>query len=77
MHGLIESINICITSFLDSGPTRYSALLIGSRWDDLIIAAGTVFNQVVMWKPSDLGTLQRCAVHKRFSGHQVFGKKFS
>ncbi|XP_072037967.1 tRNA (34-2'-O)-methyltransferase regulator WDR6-like [Amphiura filiformis] len=49
----------------------YSALLIGNTWDTLFVAAGTVFNQIVVWKPStEQESTQRCAVQKRYTGHQ-------
>ena len=51
---------------------RYSALLIGDTWDKLVVASGTVFNQVALWKPStEHNATERCAVQKRLTGHQV------
>ena len=51
---------------------RYSALLIGDRWEHLVLAGGTVFNQVVIWevggKQDERG---RREVLHRLAGHQV------
>ncbi|XP_022096573.1 WD repeat-containing protein 6-like isoform X2 [Acanthaster planci] len=49
----------------------YSARLLGSTWDDMTVVAGTVFNQVVIWKttgPRD--TEGRVPVERRLTGHQ-------
>ena len=50
----------------------YSALLIGQIWEDLIVAAGTVFNEVVIWPvkdPNPENGVNR--VITRLSGHKV------
>ena len=50
----------------------YSAHFIGDDWDDLVLAAGTVFNQVVLWKTSDrCNAERRNPVLHRLSGHTV------
>lgn len=60
--------------FLDN--TSYCAHFIGSSWSDLVLAAGTVFNQVVMWSPGngghgDCGDDQARPVLHRLTGHQA------
>ena len=42
-----QFISMSVTKF------GYSAYFIGDDWDNLVLAAGTVFNQVVLWKASD------------------------
>lgn len=54
----------------------YCARFIGSSWSHLVLAAGTVFNQVVLWSPDDGQILkepdgQDAKVLHRLTGHQV------
>ena len=50
----------------------YSARLIGCLWEGLVLAAGTVFNQVVLWKVSgQMDEKGRVQVMHRLCGHQV------
>ncbi|KAJ8384169.1 hypothetical protein AAFF_G00207870 [Aldrovandia affinis] len=64
------------------GCLLYSALLLGQRWDDMVIVGGTVFNQLVIWRPGEVGEDGRdrieglqmevgrtAQVEKRLSGH--------
>ncbi|XP_072507654.1 tRNA (34-2'-O)-methyltransferase regulator WDR6 isoform X2 [Notamacropus eugenii] len=48
----------------------YSACLVGKDWQELVLVAGTVFNQLVIWRPADFtneeGTVR---VERRISGH--------
>ncbi|KAL2103861.1 hypothetical protein ACEWY4_000729 [Coilia grayii] len=47
----------------------YSGLLIGSLWDSAVLVGGTVFNQLVLWRPG-MGTQDRPAsVERRLLGH--------
>lgn len=49
----------------------YSALLVGSRWDSLLLVAGTVFNQLVIWCTADpADEAGRVQPRSRISGHQ-------
>ncbi|XP_041476881.1 WD repeat-containing protein 6-like [Lytechinus variegatus] len=49
----------------------YSAKFIGQTWNDLVLAAGTVFNQVVFWRPRGSRDVSgRVVVDYRFKGHQ-------
>ncbi|XP_035672898.1 WD repeat-containing protein 6-like isoform X1 [Branchiostoma floridae] len=49
----------------------YCAHFIGTSWSDLVLAAGTVFREVVLWKPCDQKEHQDCvSVLQRISGHQ-------
>ena len=61
-----QFISMSLTKF------RYSAHFIGDVWDDLVLAAGTVFNQVVLWKASDRCNAEgRNPVLHRLTGHTV------
>ncbi|XP_078668527.1 tRNA (34-2'-O)-methyltransferase regulator WDR6-like [Branchiostoma floridae x Branchiostoma belcheri] len=49
----------------------YCAHFIGSSWPDLVLAAGTVFREVVLWKPFGQEEDQDCvSVLQRITGHQ-------
>uniref|UniRef100_F6ZJG9 tRNA (34-2'-O)-methyltransferase regulator WDR6 n=2 Tax=Monodelphis domestica TaxID=13616 RepID=F6ZJG9_MONDO len=48
----------------------YSACLAGKDWQELVLVAGTVFNQLVIWHPADFtGEERRVKVERRISGH--------
>ncbi|XP_035236573.1 WD repeat-containing protein 6 [Anguilla anguilla] len=62
------------------GCLLYSALLLGQRWDHVVVVGGTVFNQLVLWRPggggAGGGTAERGApVEARLAGHGgvIFG----
>uniref|UniRef100_A0A2R5LAT4 tRNA (34-2'-O)-methyltransferase regulator WDR6 n=1 Tax=Ornithodoros turicata TaxID=34597 RepID=A0A2R5LAT4_9ACAR len=42
----------------------YCASLIGSTWDTLVAAVGTVFQEVVLWAPSEASVLHRLTGHQ-------------
>ncbi|XP_071505459.1 tRNA (34-2'-O)-methyltransferase regulator WDR6-like [Diadema antillarum] len=49
----------------------YSARFIGQTWSSLVLAAGTVFNQVVLWRPcGPVDDSGRVIVDHRLEGHQ-------
>ncbi|XP_069499417.1 tRNA (34-2'-O)-methyltransferase regulator WDR6 isoform X2 [Ambystoma mexicanum] len=49
----------------------YSAHFVGSAWKELLLVAGTVFNQLVIWRMSDpLGGDGTIRPQKRIDGHQ-------
>lgn len=55
---------------------RYSASLWGTTLDQMLVAVGTVFNEVLIWQPFHLmkSVQQRMfitSVHKRLKGHEV------
>ena len=51
---------------------RYCAKFLTSQEDHLILAAGTVFNQVVLWSPaSKTDDDGRIEPFHRLTGHQV------
>ncbi|XP_032064455.1 WD repeat-containing protein 6 isoform X1 [Thamnophis elegans] len=58
----------------------YSAHLVGSRWETLVLVAGTVFHQLVVWgvadQADDTGRIKPCS---RISGHSgvIFSIRFS
>ncbi|XP_062397068.1 WD repeat-containing protein 6 [Sardina pilchardus] len=47
----------------------YSGLLIGSLWDSAVLVGGTVFNQLVLWRPGRGGREQAAPVERRLPGH--------
>ncbi|CAH2311924.1 WD repeat-containing 6 [Pelobates cultripes] len=48
----------------------YSAHFCGVQWEDLIMVSGTVFNQLVVWCPSDQTNVDgRVEPRRRISGH--------
>ncbi|XP_020854969.1 tRNA (34-2'-O)-methyltransferase regulator WDR6 isoform X1 [Phascolarctos cinereus] len=48
----------------------YSACLVGKDWQELVLVAGTVFNQLVIWHPADFTSeKRRVKVERRISGH--------
>ncbi|KAJ1996111.1 WD repeat-containing protein 6 [Coemansia spiralis] len=51
----------------------YSAMFYGATLDSLVVAAGTVFNQVIVWRPIDSTILYRLKGHTGV----VFGIRFS
>ena len=60
---------------------RYCACFIGDSWDGLVLASGTVFGQVVMWRPASSDVTddaRRCRpVLHRLCGHEAWLKAFS
>ncbi|KAK3598434.1 hypothetical protein CHS0354_014057 [Potamilus streckersoni] len=49
----------------------YCAKFLTDSWDNLVLAAGTVFNQVVIWSPHGYSSeTATCEVFQRFAGHQ-------
>lgn len=48
----------------------YSGKLIGKRFDDLIVLAGTVFSEVVIWCPASNSDFESPVLH-RLKGHNV------
>ncbi|KAJ8257222.1 hypothetical protein GJAV_G00183220 [Gymnothorax javanicus] len=69
--------------YCQEGCLLYSALLLGQQWDRVVVVGGTVFNQVVMWRPgaggrwglSGGGAEERAPVEIRLRGHGgvIFG----
>uniref|UniRef100_A0A8C3SQN7 tRNA (34-2'-O)-methyltransferase regulator WDR6 n=1 Tax=Chelydra serpentina TaxID=8475 RepID=A0A8C3SQN7_CHESE len=48
----------------------YSAYLVGDSWDELVVVAGTVFNQLVVWRVADGSDEEaRIKPQRRVSGH--------
>ncbi|XP_036390168.1 WD repeat-containing protein 6 [Megalops cyprinoides] len=67
------------------GCLLYSALLLGWHWDNMVVVGGTVFNQLVIWRPGGAYGVgreqgeeeagQMKPVERRLSGHKgvIFG----
>uniref|UniRef100_A0A8C4TKY3 tRNA (34-2'-O)-methyltransferase regulator WDR6 n=1 Tax=Erpetoichthys calabaricus TaxID=27687 RepID=A0A8C4TKY3_ERPCA len=56
----------------------YSALFVGHEWDHLVLVSGTVFNQLILWRPGNCGLKNeegRARAEKRIEGHHgvIFG----
>ncbi|KAI9179605.1 WD repeat-containing protein 6 [Blastocladiella emersonii ATCC 22665] len=48
----------------------YSAALHGDSLANLVVASGTVFNQVLLWRPSTANDRDNCPVATRLIGHE-------
>jgi WD40 repeat protein len=57
----------------------YSARIFGSTRESLIVASGTVFNEVHLWKPFDKNEQGDAPVFKKLTGHEgvIFGMRFN
>jgi WD40 repeat protein len=57
----------------------YSARIFGSTPETLLIASGTVFNQVQLWRPYVKNQDGDAIVHKKLTGHEgvIFGLQFN
>ncbi|KAI8369417.1 WD40-repeat-containing domain protein [Radiomyces spectabilis] len=57
----------------------YAARFYGNTRDTLILASGTVFNEVHLWKPSERNEQGDGVVYKNLAGHEgvIFGVGFS
>ncbi|XP_072537657.1 tRNA (34-2'-O)-methyltransferase regulator WDR6 isoform X2 [Salminus brasiliensis] len=62
--GKILTLCSCVEACL-----LYSALLIGPSWETSVLVGGTVFNQLVLWKPGGTGTDLQFQVERRLLGH--------
>ncbi|KAK2841263.1 hypothetical protein Q7C36_012842 [Tachysurus vachellii] len=47
----------------------YSALLIGPSWETSVLVGGTVFNQLVLWRPGGTKGVSQSQVERRMLGH--------
>lgn len=66
--------NILVKSSCVEGCLLYSALLVVHKsWEETVLVGGTVFNQLVIWKPSEVVTQkyssEKAPVHRRLQGH--------
>ncbi|XP_051508507.1 WD repeat-containing protein 6 [Myxocyprinus asiaticus] len=62
--GNVLSLYSCVETCL-----LYSALLIGPSWDSLVLVGGTVFNQLVLWRPRGSEPEGHSQVERRLLGH--------
>lgn len=62
--GNILSFYSCVETCL-----LYSALMIGPNWDSLVLVGGTVFNQLVLWRPTGTKPDGQSQVERRLLGH--------
>uniref|UniRef100_A0A673HGX0 tRNA (34-2'-O)-methyltransferase regulator WDR6 n=1 Tax=Sinocyclocheilus rhinocerous TaxID=307959 RepID=A0A673HGX0_9TELE len=62
--GNVLSFYSCVESCL-----LYSALMIGPNWDSLVLVGGTVFNQLVLWRPTGTKPDGQSQVERRLLGH--------
>lgn len=66
-------------SYLTSNSCRYSARFFGNTRSDLMLASGTVFNEVHLWRISDRNEDGDGVVYRRLVGHEgvIFGVRFN
>lgn len=62
--GNIMSLCSCVEVCL-----LYSALLIGPSWETSVLVGGTVFNQLVLWRPRGTKGVSQSQVERRLLGH--------
>lgn len=62
--GSIISLCTCVEVCL-----LYSALLIGPSWETSVLVGGTVFNQLVLWRPEGTKQASQSQVERRLLGH--------
>ncbi|KAI5610329.1 WD repeat-containing protein 6 [Silurus asotus] len=62
--GIIISLCSCVEMCL-----LYSALLIGPNWETSVLVGGTVFNQLVLWRPGGSKGDSQSQVERRLLGH--------
>lgn len=57
----------------------YSARIYGHTLSDIILASGTVFNEVHLWKPLEKNEQGDAIVYKELKGHEgvIFGMRFN
>ena len=57
----------------------YSARIYGHTLDDLILASGTVFNEVHLWKSKERNEQGDAVVYRELKGHEgvIFGMRFN
>lgn len=69
------SVNTKIKGFFVLPPNQLFFRLI---WSDLYLISGTVFNQIIVWKPHLKSLNQNCII-KRFDGHNgvIFDLQFN
>lgn len=80
MFGLGELVKITLLrNYLFLNQCRYSGLIIGESWQHLLLAAGTVFNQIVTWGTKGQETGGCCKVLHRLTGHKgvIFSINFN
>ncbi|CAB1329450.1 unnamed protein product [Coregonus sp. 'balchen'] len=51
------------------GCLLYTALLLGGTWEDTVLVGGTVFNQLVLWRPGVAQPDGKAPVERRLPGH--------
>ncbi|XP_062314316.1 WD repeat-containing protein 6 [Osmerus eperlanus] len=51
------------------GCLLYSALLLGNTWGDSVLVGGTVFNQLILWRPGAAKQSREAQVERRLLGH--------
>lgn len=57
----------------------YSARIFGHTLDTMIVASGTVFNEVHLWKPTEKKEDGDAIVYRKLTGHEgvIFGTRFN
>ncbi|XP_066499884.1 WD repeat-containing protein 6 isoform X2 [Hoplias malabaricus] len=64
LSGQVLALCSCVEACL-----LYSAILIGPNWDTSVLVGGTVFNQLVLWRPGGARADNLAHVERRLLGH--------
>ncbi|XP_010894132.5 WD repeat-containing protein 6 [Esox lucius] len=63
-EGCVLALSSC-----QEGCLLYSALLLGGTWEISVLVGGTVFNQLVLWRPGGTQPNKKAPVERRLPGH--------
>ncbi|KAJ8015916.1 hypothetical protein DPEC_G00001660 [Dallia pectoralis] len=68
---LLDPVVGCVLALCScqEGCLLYSALLLGGTWETSVMVGGTVFNQLVLWRPGGTQSNEKVPVERRLSGH--------
>ncbi|CDQ94098.1 unnamed protein product, partial [Oncorhynchus mykiss] len=68
---LLDPVEGCVLALCScqEGCLLYSALLLGGNWEDSVLVGGTVFNQLVLWRPGGAQPGGKAPVERRLPGH--------
>ncbi|XP_055748766.1 WD repeat-containing protein 6-like [Salvelinus fontinalis] len=68
---LLDPVQGCVLALCScqEGCLLYSALLLGENWEDSVLVGGTVFNQLVLWRPGGAQPDGKAPVERRLPGH--------
>ncbi|XP_014662156.1 PREDICTED: WD repeat-containing protein 6-like [Priapulus caudatus] len=70
LHWDCLSETILTRVYCEENCILYSAKLVGHCWTDLVVAAGTVYNEVLLWNTRVTGGERKNSVMHRLTGHK-------